>query len=411
MEGGRVTNSLLGQLPGIVREGRKQAEKILENLEGSHRVSLQTREWVLPSKDARDSDWTNRLIYGDSLLAMAALLAGDEHTPSLRGKIDLIYIDPPFGPETACRAKAPAPGTDPKSHTPAAGRSVSFATWPDDAAAYLARITPRLILMRELLSASGSIFIHLDWHVGHHVKLILDDLFGRDNFRNEIVLPNQAQRYLQIRHDHLFWYTKSAATQFPPLWIQKHPADGPEDRWGHFWDTTDHSAMRYDLFGITPTIGRWIWQEARALKAVRNYERFCEEGGGRTIEKFWYDTGATMEFLRPSPDDGVPQYWQEPAGTQRADTLRVGIAAGPGAGGRLAEKNEAYLAQIVEFATGKQGIVAGFGGGSGSTAAVAEKLGRRWLIAGLDSPECTVVRKRLIDQGARPFLYQAIGDG
>jgi adenine-specific DNA-methyltransferase len=99
MGNGRVTNSLLEQLPEIVREGRKQAEKILESLEGRHRVNLQTREWVLPSKDTRDSDWitaanrqahlgdegntdwTNRLIYGDNLLAMAALLAGDDQTP------------------------------------------------------------------------------------------------------------------------------------------------------------------------------------------------------------------------------------------------------------------------------------------------------------------------------------------
>ncbi|HEX7325432.1 MAG TPA: site-specific DNA-methyltransferase, partial [Rhodanobacteraceae bacterium] len=125
-----MTNSLLEQLPEIVREGRKQAEKILESLEGRHRVSLQTREWVLPSKDTRDSDWiaaanrqahldtegatdwTNRLIYGDNLLAMAALLAGDEHTPSLRGKVDLIYIDPPFDSKADYRTKVALPGVE-----------------------------------------------------------------------------------------------------------------------------------------------------------------------------------------------------------------------------------------------------------------------------------------------------------
>ena len=101
-----MPKSLLEQLPEIVKEGRRQAERILESLEGRHRVRLQTREWVLPSKDVAeadwiaqaqrrerlagegDADWTNRLIYGDNLLAMAALLAGDEHTPSLRGKVE-----------------------------------------------------------------------------------------------------------------------------------------------------------------------------------------------------------------------------------------------------------------------------------------------------------------------------------
>ena len=140
-----MAKSLLEQLPEIVANGRKEAERILQSIEGHHRIRLQTREWVLPAKDsamqdwitsnagqthlARHSraggnpaienavglnpldsrlrgndgingDWTNRLIYGDNLLAMAALLAGDEQSPSLRGKVDLIYIDPP---SKACR--------------------------------------------------------------------------------------------------------------------------------------------------------------------------------------------------------------------------------------------------------------------------------------------------------------------
>jgi adenine-specific DNA-methyltransferase len=110
-----VSKSLLEQLPGIVAAGKRQAAQVLEQLDGDSRVSLQVREVVIPSKDMagldlfaqtdrthveeslqHGLDGLNRLIYGDNLLAMAALLAGDEVTPSLRGKIDLIYIDPPF---------------------------------------------------------------------------------------------------------------------------------------------------------------------------------------------------------------------------------------------------------------------------------------------------------------------------
>jgi adenine-specific DNA-methyltransferase len=134
-----MAKSLLEQLPDIMREGRREAEKILESLEGKHKINLQTRELVIPNKDTAQASmfgrnnsqpiitfdaaqgdllpavqpslanviggnsaveqaapWRNRLIYGDNLLAMAALLAGDETTPSLRGRVDLIYIDPPF---------------------------------------------------------------------------------------------------------------------------------------------------------------------------------------------------------------------------------------------------------------------------------------------------------------------------
>ncbi|MHB8911743.1 MAG: hypothetical protein ACYC42_03680, partial [Lysobacter sp.] len=122
-----MPKSLLEQLPRIVADGRRQAERILESLEGPHRVRLRTREWVLPAKDTAASDWIaaavrranlrdgqaqnwrNRLIHGDNLLAMAALLAGAEHAPSLRGQVDLIYIDPTFGSETDYRTKVTLP--------------------------------------------------------------------------------------------------------------------------------------------------------------------------------------------------------------------------------------------------------------------------------------------------------------
>lgn len=117
-----MSKSLLEQLPGIVAAGKRQAAQILEQLEGRNRVSLQTRELVIPSKDRSgfsfwstdgegNTDAPNRLIYGDNLLAMAALLAGDEDTPSLRGKIDLIYIDPPFDSKADYRTKITLPGT------------------------------------------------------------------------------------------------------------------------------------------------------------------------------------------------------------------------------------------------------------------------------------------------------------
>ncbi|MEO6321974.1 MAG: hypothetical protein ABIO73_15615, partial [Polaromonas sp.] len=146
-----MPKSLLEQLPEIVANGRKEAEKILESIESRHRVTLQTREVVLPAKDSSAQDWitaqsraaqrevfapgqasflpsaqplltadsaaqaepwTNRLIYGDNLLAMAALLAGDGQTPSLRGKVDLIYIDPPFDSKADYRTKVTLPGVE-----------------------------------------------------------------------------------------------------------------------------------------------------------------------------------------------------------------------------------------------------------------------------------------------------------
>jgi adenine-specific DNA-methyltransferase len=244
--------SLLEQLPDIVKRGRRQAEQILESLETKHRVGLQTREFVVPAKDAAGRDWLrdesraratlagemslvnaaqsqqelssgapgipalewrNRMVYGDNLLVMAALLAGDEHTPSLRGKIDLIYIDPPFDSKADYRTKITLPGCE-LDQKPTVFEQFAYAdTWKDGTASYLEMIVPRLWMMRELMSHHGSIYIHLDYHVSHYVKLVCDEIFGRANFLNEIVWQRfnyhaDANRF-GIVHDYLLFYSKS----------------------------------------------------------------------------------------------------------------------------------------------------------------------------------------------------------
>lgn len=119
----KIHSSLIEELPKILLQGKKEAAKILENLSKSNRITLQTNEIVLPTKaeggyfsqqlkpDFRGNLF-NRIIYGDNLLAIQALLAGDENTPSLRGKIDLIYIDPPFDSKADYRTKIKLPNTD-----------------------------------------------------------------------------------------------------------------------------------------------------------------------------------------------------------------------------------------------------------------------------------------------------------
>ena len=239
-----MSKSLLEQLPEIVNKGKQEAERILESLEGRHRVGLQTREWVLPSKDVAAQDWVsnadrashikakvdagdtasgsaqwaNRLIYGDNLLAMAALLAGDEQTPSLRGKIDLIYIDPPFDSKADYRTKVVLPGVELEQKPTVIEQFAYSDTWSDGTASYLAMITPRLILMRELLADTGSIYVHLDWHVGHYVKVVMDEVFGKKCFVNEIVwcysIGGKGDGRFARKHDTIQFYAKGETSIF-----------------------------------------------------------------------------------------------------------------------------------------------------------------------------------------------------
>jgi adenine-specific DNA-methyltransferase len=388
-----MSKSLLEQLPKIVAEGRKQAEKILEGLEGRHRVGLQTREWVLPARDSRETDWiaenarrenlanpqpglfgdiqrtlgdepawTNRLIYGDNLLAMAALLAGDDSTPSLRGKIDLIYIDPPFDSKADYRTKVQLPGVELEQKPTVIEQFAYSDTWADGTASYLAMMTPRLILMRELLADTGSIYVHLDWHVGHYVKILMDDVFGKDNFINEIVwhypdkLPSGTIS-LPKNHDVIFFFSKNKKIKkYKLLRVER---DEPLRLAKKVWNKE---------------LGRW-----------HGYERDAQ--GNLVYEE------TTVKI-----EDDV---WKIPAASvvRGAETLNYGT-----------QKPSEILRRILEMSSDAGGIVADFNGGSGTTAAVAEKLGRRWITADLGKPACMIMRKRLIDQNAKPFLYQAIGD-
>src|SRR3989338_267463 len=180
-----MPESLIEQLPKIVAEGKKEVQEILDRLAGGSKIVLQTNEYVLPAKDKsglfrgqvndfKKTDWFNRLVYGDNLLVMQALLAGDGPSglPAMRGKIDLIYIDPPFDSKADYRTKIHLPNLD-LEQKPAVIEQLAYSdTWKDGTVSYLKMLYPRMVLMRELLSEQGSIYVHIDWHVGFYVRVL-----------------------------------------------------------------------------------------------------------------------------------------------------------------------------------------------------------------------------------------------
>lgn len=358
-----MSKSLLEQLPSIVAAGKRQAQQVLEQLEGRNRVTLQTRELVIPARDRSGLDlWSrqglpeqaappNRLIYGDNLLAMAALLSGDEMTPSLRGKVDLIYIDPPFDSKADYRTTITLPDVT-IDQRPAVIEQFAYSdTWADGTASYIAMMVPRLVLMRELLSERGSIYVHLDPTVGHYVKIVLDEIFGKANFQREIVwrigwisgYKSAAKNWIR-NHDNIYFYVKNRSE----FYFNKQYIPYPD------------GYVRRD--GNRPT------------------------GQGYPIE----DTWNTSEM-------------------DRLDSIQIMSFSGEKVG-YATQKNEALLRRIISSSCPEDGLVADFFVGSGTTAAAAERLGRRWVVSDLGKPAAMITRKRLVDQDARPFLYQAIGD-
>lgn len=359
--------SLLEQLPKIVADGRREAARMLEQLSGEHRVRLHTREFVQPSREtsgfplhdpagAPQPEASGRLIYGDNLLAMSALLAGDETTPGLAAGVDLIYLDPPFDSKADYRTKLTLPGHEVETRPTAVEQFAYSDTWADGTASYLAMLTPRLVLARELLAETGSFYLHIDWHVGHYVKLICDEVFGRENFLNEVI-----------------WYYR---------------------RWNIA--STSFARNHDTLLVYAKRKGRHYFKQLYIPKSEKS------SGQGRAWVSTIGDDGVRRSVLSEQATKGVamPDVWDVSMINPVAKE-RVAYAT---------QKPLALLDRVLEASCPPGGLVADFFGGSGTTAAAAEASGRRWITSDLGRPASMIIRKRLIDQDARPFLYQEIGD-
>ncbi len=391
--------NIIELLPKVVSEGKREANRTLESLSDSTRLMLQTNELVIPSRDSNyhdlfselskagqleiktenlsDASWKNRLVYGDNLLVMQALLAGDQETgmPSMRGQIDLIYIDPPFDSKADYRTKVEIPGAT-LDQKPTVLEQFAYAdTWAGEVSgqqvkgtlAYLKYLYPRLVLMRELLSDKGSIYVHLDWHVGHYVKIILDDIFGKDNFRNEIIWKYTGSRApdkdFAKKHDTIFRYSKSENRKFFPIY-------------------TAYSEGTIARFNQEDEDGRF----KITYRDGKEYKTYMKEG--KPLEDVWIIEPENLDIedisiLMKNAKENTDYNTQKPS---------------------------LLIERLIKSATEEGDVVADFFMGSGTTMAVAESLKRKWIASDIGKPAIMVSRKRLIDQGAKPFLAQSIGD-
>jgi len=307
-----------------------------------------------------EDGWKNKLIWGDNLLVMSSLLE------KFAGKIDLIYIDPPFatGADFSVKAGIGAEGLEVEKEQSAIEEVAYRDTWGRygpgrELDSYLEMMTPRLILLRDLLSDRGSIFVHVDYRAASALRFVLDDVFGATSFQNEIVWhykrwPTPAREY-QKMHDNILCYTKVKGAH---LFNQQ------------FGPRTDETERR--------------WKNRRIVASH-------DESGTR----------------RPSDyGDG------ESPGAPLDDVWDISIVA-PVAHertGYATQKPEDLLERIVRGSTDQDSIVADFFCGSGTTLAVAEKLGLRWIGCDLGRYSVHVTRKRLLGiQDCKPFEILNLG--
>jgi adenine-specific DNA-methyltransferase len=327
--------------------------------------------------------------------------------------VDLIYIDPPFDSKADYRTKITLPGGDVEQKPTVIEQFAYSDTWADGTASYLRMIVPRLCLMRELLSERGAIYVHLDWHVGHYAKIVLDEIFGRDSFRNSITWKRSTTtssigQIWKRSHDYLFFYTKSDDYcfnfQYKPLSEASLKLYENKDERGSYQLVPILVSGKRN--GSTGSIWRGVDPNTRGkggmhwVTTPEKLELYFKDGlivfpqkeGGIPRLKYYLDQNKGVV---------VSDLWDDVSliSSNSAEALDYGT-----------QKPEALLERIIKASSNEGSLVADFFGGSGTTAAVAERLGRRWITSDLGKPACMIMRKRLIDQEAGSFLYQAIGD-
>ena len=324
----------------------------------------------------------NRLIYGDNLLALQALLAGDASTglPSLRGKVDLIYIDPPFDSKADYRTKINLPGTDIQQKPTVIEQFAYADTWEQGTISYLRMMYPRLVLMKELLSDRGSIYVHIDWHVGPYLKIILDDIFTKDMMLNEIIWCYssmcKSKNNWNRKHDNIYVYTKTSNWTFNSNNVLESYAEGYEEKF-KYKDDKGYYMIRGKGGHMSPIHSQGdLTPEHEKKYPEWTYRQYLQGGG---LPKDWWE----IPFINSQAKERINYATQKP---------------------------EALLERIIKASSNEGDLVCDFFGGSGTTAAVAERLGRRWITCDIGKPASLVMRKRFIDQEVKPFLYQSIGD-
>jgi len=352
-----------------------------------------------PGRAHRD-DFRNLLIWGDNKLAMASLLE------QFRGKIDLIYIDPPFdvGADFTMQVQLGEEGDGVRKEQSIMEAVAYRDTWGKGTDSYLHMMYERLTLMRDLLSDRGSIFVHCDWRVNSYLRVVLDDVFTRGNFRNEIIwrrAPNlgrqAAAKQLGRVIDTIYVYTRSAGTDFrgdPPSKSEPCPKDKSGKPRGAIWDKTRQ------LYYTTAPRGDYTDESIARLRAEG---RVHESGSGQIYIKYWLRRGDDGEWYKDQPVDTL---WDDPGvkPLRHCSQEELGI-------GYDTQKPEGLLRRIVGWASQPNDLVADFFCGSGTTLRVAERLGRRWIGVDLGRYAIHTTRKYLIQlqrdlhKAGKPYRY------
>ncbi len=326
--------------------GKESREQILSE---TIPVPLQEDRIFPPNATVNSNEWINKLIFGENLQILKTLIQMKKdgklkNTDGTDG-VRLIYIDPPFATKQEFKVNGE--------------EQVAYAD-KLSGSEFIEFIRKRLILAKELLSNDGVIFVHLDQKMVHYIKVIMDEIFGKNNFRNEIIWkyfgPTSTEKNFPRKHDIILFYSKSS---------------------DYYFDS-NATLINYDE------------------KAIKRYDKVDENGKRYKIYKN-KDGSERIAYMK----QGKPTEVFEIPFVQGTSNERIGYPT---------QKPEKLLEILIKAVTKHGDLVMDFFAGSGTTSAVAEKLGRRWIAVDVGKYSIYTIQKRLLQiNNIRPFMLYSGG--
>ena len=330
----------------------------------------------------RETEWRNRLIWGDKKYVLPSLL------PEFASKVNLIYIDPPFATGADFSFTAAIPESD-ESFTkePSIIEQKAYRdTWGSGLDSYLQWFYETVVLLRELLADDGSIYVHLDWHVGHYAKAVLDEVFGIDHFQNEICWKRSTSGSAKARakkfgadHDVIYFYAKGLVPNFNQVYFP-YPEEEIQKRFRNkdakgYYKDAELGTYSEETLQRLKREGRLIVTPGGKYR----YKIYLEEIKGVLVDSIWTD----IPIVNSQAEERLSYATQKP---------------------------EALLERIIKASSNEGDLVLDCFCGSGTTATVAEKLGRNWIACDLGRFAIHTTRKRLLSiDNVRPFVMQNLG--
>ena len=333
--------------------------------------------------------WTNKLIWGDNKLILSSLKNGPlREEIEKQGGLKLIYIDPPFdvGADFSMDIEI---GDETFTKKPNILEEIAYRdTWGKGADSFIAMIYERLALMRDLLAEDGSIYVHCDWRVNSFIRVVMDEVFSSSSYQSEVIFKRRHAhsdaKTMGNIHDTVFFYTQSDKASWNPQY-----AEYTQEYIDNYYRYKDDDGKRWLSRSTTAPGGRGPVYEWNGIKRAWRYRKEEMERLDAVGRLFYTENGMPRykQYLDEMPGVPISTLWTD---------VKFIDSWGDEALSYPTQKPEALLKRIICASSNEGDLIADFFCGSGTTAAVAEKLGRKWIVSDLGKFGIHTTRKRMI---------------